>query len=106
MRAITIILIISGLFCVSGAVAEDLEKEREEVKAELLLPECSWSKMKKEEYQACQKKRDTLKVMTPKERARYLEHTEPSGVVVTDPGGLVRNKIISGGGAGGGGRPR
>jgi len=76
------------------AYAGDEEQARQKVKDDLLMPECSWSKMGKEEYKACQKERDTMKVMTPEERGKYLRHKNGETVVDGDPGGLLRNKVI------------
>jgi hypothetical protein len=93
------------LAIVPNSLAEDQEKQREQVKKDLLLPECSWSTMQKAEYDQCQKQRSTMKAMTPEERAKYLDATTGQGVVTTDDSGdLLRNKAISN--RAGGGRRR
>ena len=75
MKAFSL-FILTALIPIGTAFAADESADREKVKKDLLMPECSWSKMSKEEYNECQKERDTMKVMTPDERARYLDHKE------------------------------
>src|SRR4051812_36751910 len=95
MKLSNIFLAFFVLFgLVRFAAAEEPDKEREKVKSDLFMPECSWSKMDKQEYDQCQKKRSTMKVMTPEERERYLKATEGESAVVNDSGGLIRNKAI------------
>jgi len=93
-RAFVLISSISFFATGTVAIGADEAAERAELKKKVFVPECSWSNMSKDEYEDCQKKRDAMEAMTPRERAKYLEANRSGSIVVNDePGGAVRNVI-------------
>ena len=67
---------------------------------EVPLPDCDWSKSNSTEFENCQKERDKLEKMSPRERRKY--DRESGSVSITGRGGLVGNRVrVKRGGAGG-----
>lgn len=99
MRRLAYLTFVAVVFLPFTALAEDKAAAAKDVREEAFLPECSWSTMSKDEYAQCQKKRETLESLTPKQRAHYLRRTEAPTMTVTEGGGLIRNRALSGRGA-------